>query len=338
MHRILIPIAFVLVWGTSSYMSVAGLTAAIPGNMAVIMLMGCGLELGKISLVIFLHRRWKSLGVLSRAFYIAVALCLTCMTSIEVMGYLSQRHAEAVRGMAVSDARITSLDREAEILRRSINTVDATLAGLPEGYVTRRIVERRKAGYDRMQARLIEIAGIRAGLTKRNIEDTAYSGPVFAAARLMGVGHEQATTLFILALVLIFEPLSLGLAVASSAVMTRADETGRPHGHENGQPAEPAKGGHENGQSGQRRPKTAIEVKSRGYERPTLTAELNKLMIDYDLTAADVAAITGKKQAETANAWAAGQPEIPIKALRKLRKWTKGKRKAGKVFELKIGD
>ena len=176
--------ALLLVFGTSAYMSIYGLTAVFPDMMVAIICMGCRMELGKILSVIHLHRTWKAIGWFARFFFVGVIGALTLITSMEVLGFLTQRHAGGTRALEAVDANITELNREAEILRGHIAVVDQTLAGLPTGYVTKRFREREAAGYDKMRDRLLEIAQETARLKSSKIANAAYSAPIFAASRI----------------------------------------------------------------------------------------------------------------------------------------------------------
>ncbi|MDY6789697.1 MAG: hypothetical protein SWH54_00330 [Thermodesulfobacteriota bacterium] len=217
MHKTLITAALLMVFGTSAYMSVYGLAAVFAGAGMVAVLMGAGMELGKLLTVVHLHRKWKGLNFIMRGFYMAVIAALVMITSVEILGYLSQSHVTGTRELSAARTALVALDREEKILSESIKTIDTTLAGLPDTFVTKRIKEREAAGYGRMQVRLVEISKERSDLEKQCITDRAFSAPVFAAAKTFGIDPTRAASIFILVLVLVLEPLSIGLAVATSS-------------------------------------------------------------------------------------------------------------------------
>ena len=126
MNKYLVTIALFLVFGTSAYMSIYGLTAVFTGVTVVVIGMGIGMELGKILTVVHLHRNWRAIGWHARLFFIAVIGALTIITSIEVLGFLTQRHTVSTKALAAIDAQITELNNEAEILRNHI-VVSVTL-------------------------------------------------------------------------------------------------------------------------------------------------------------------------------------------------------------------
>ena len=224
MHRYLVTTALLMVFGTSAYMSVYGLAAVFTAHLPVVVCMGIGMELGKLLVVIHLHRRWLSMRFGGRIFYLSVAAALLMITSCEIMGFLAQSHTVTSRDLTASQATLSALDLEAELLNRQIEVTDTTLAGLPAGYVTRRIVEREKVGYGAARERLLAIARQRADLAADIVDKTAQAGPVFAVARLAGLDPARAATFFILVLVMVLEPLCIGLAVATSAAWLPASQ------------------------------------------------------------------------------------------------------------------
>ena len=216
MYKILLTIALVLVFGTSAFVSVSALSSVFSSAGIIIILMGCGMELGKILTVIHLHRKWRALHWLSRCFYIIVITALVLITSCEIMGYLSQNHVQGFQAFETNHTSLVAFGQEEKILRNRIETIDKTLAGLPDSYVSKRIKERQAAGYDSLQARLIKIVNEKAVVEKQQITNKAYSAPIFATARIFHIDETRAASLFILFLVAVLEPLSIGLAVAVS--------------------------------------------------------------------------------------------------------------------------
>ncbi len=294
MNKYLVTIALLLVFGTSAYMSIYGLTAIFTGMSLVVICMGFGMEAGKILTVIHLHRNWRTVGWIARIFFIVVISALTLITSMEVLGFLTQRHAGSTSALAAVDAKITELNREAEILRSHIAVVDQTLAGLPAGYVTKRFREREAAGYDSMRDRLVEIVQETSELKASKIANAAYSAPIFAASRIFGLDPEKTISMFVLILVAVLEPLSIGLAVATSCTWRVGGSMGRTA-------AEMAQ-------------KTAKAVHP-------YTIELKAIAERHNLKTMDIAKITDRKQSETVDGWLDEKPLIPIKALRLLRRW-----------------
>jgi hypothetical protein len=300
-----ITLALLLVFSASLYMSLYGLTVVFVGMTAIILIMGAGLEIGKILSIIHLHKSWSQMNHFSRAFYIAVIGTLTILTSCEVLGFLSQRYAGSTREVAAIEARLSELNQEAEILKDHIAVIDQTLAGLPVGYVSKRFRERETAGYDRMRDRLLEIVRKTFELKASKIANGAYSAPIFAASRIFGLNPEKTISVFVIILVVVLESLSIGLAVAAS-------RTWQPSGNPGRQAAETAI----------KMADVTIETaKEPANAAHPYTVELRAIAERHNLKIKEIAKITDRKQSETVSGWLEGKPIVPIKALRLLRRW-----------------
>ena len=290
MYPVFLTISLLLVAGSSVYMSVYGLMSVFVNQGRIILCMGLGMEIGKILVVSYLYRNWQGLGWLSRVFYSLIVFVLVLLTSIEVMGFLSQSHVHATYDLRSAETKLESLKREASILRDQISVIDTTLAGLPKSYVSRRIKERKAAGYNEKQARLLEIAKHEAELQAKKIKEQQSAGPIFAVARIMNIQDRDGIAALIILLVMVLEPLSVGLTIATTAAWMR--------------------------------------VKRKPKEKPqpdTSTEELISLQRKYKLTLFQIVSITGRKKKKTCEAWLNGTTPVPERALRALRAWAKGR-------------
>jgi len=286
MYPVLVTISLLLVAGSSVYMSVYGLMAVFASNASVIMCMGLGMEIGKILTVTHLYRNWQKIGGLTKNLYILIVSVLVILTSIEVIGFLSLSHANATQNLRATETALKALKKEAAIIQKQILTIDSTLAGLPTSHVTRRIKERRASGYEQKQARLLEIAKQQAELETRFIKDQRSSGPIFAVAQILRINETDAIAMLILILVLVLEPLSIGLTVATSAAwMTQK-----------------------------------ITPKDKPQCDPS-NKELMALRKQYNLSVGQLVSITGRKKPKTCEAWLNGTTPVPTKALQAVRAW-----------------
>ncbi len=324
MHKILITTALLMVFGTSAYMSIYGLAAVFAGAGMVAVLMGAGMELGKLLTVIHLHRQWNGLRFFMRGFYMVVIAALVMITSFEILGYLSQSHVQGTRDLKSARTALAALDHEEKILTGSIETIDITLAGLPETFVTKRIREREAAGYGQMQIRLVEISKERSDLKKQCITNRAYAAPIFAAAGIFGIDPTRAASIFILVLVMVLEPLSIGLAVAtSSAWGSEKVEGGRlkAEGKADSVPRLPY--GLPSRTTTQKPAQAADVSRKPAQAAHPLTVELREIKKRHNLKTEDIIQVAGRKQPATAQDWLNGSPVIPIKAMRLIRRWAK---------------
>lgn len=287
-YPILLTACLLLVAGSSAYMSIYGLMSVFMNNAIVVTSMGLGMETGKILIVSYTYRHWKNLTALSRIFYIMIVFVLVFLTSIEVMGFLSQSHIMTSRELRISETAIKGLQKEASILSEQISNIENTLAGLPASYVTRRIHEQKAFGYDQKQVRLLEIVKQQAELEAEMVIDRDHAGPVFAVARIINIYETTAIALFILVLVLVLEPLSIGLTLFATAAWMEAHK-------------EP-------------------ELKPKPCES---NEELINIQKEYNLSVAQILRITGRKKPITCKAWLDSTTPMPEKALRAVKTWAK---------------
>jgi hypothetical protein len=286
MYPILVTISLLLVAGSSVYMSVYGVMSVFASNAPIIMCMGLGMEIGKLLTVAHLYRNWQKIGGLTKSLYVLIVSVLVILTSMEVIGFLSLSHASATQNLKTTETALKGIKKEAAILQKQILTIDATLAGLPTSHVTRRIKERKVSGYSQKHSRLLEIAKQQSELETGFFRDQASSSPIFAVAKIMKINETDAIAMLILILVLVLEPLSIGLTVATSAAWMTHKTTSKE---------EP--------------------------QRATSNKELITFQKQYSLSIGQLARITGRKKPKTCEAWLNGTTPVPAKALQAVQAW-----------------
>jgi hypothetical protein len=236
-YPIIVTIALLAVWTTAAYMSVCGMVAVFGGQPIIAGLLAVGMELGKLAAVIHLHRNWRGMSALAKMAYVSVVVVLTSMTAIETGGYLIQSHNAATATHTADRASLDVLTTEEQDLRHRIAIVDDTLAQLPDGHVSRRITERRAAGYDELQQRLAQITAQRGAVQLKLAASKVTAGPVVSLAELSGKSEPTILLAFIAVLVGVMEPLSIGGVVL---LRLRRTKTGRNRaakiGHDRNRP------------------------------------------------------------------------------------------------------
>ncbi len=321
MTKIMTAVTMILVAGTSAFMSVYGLTTVFPGETALIIMMGIGLELGKLVTTHHLVQNWAQVNGMQKVVYVAVVAVLVMLTSAEIFGFLTRNHIETGNALKASRLEISRLADELEVLKarqqmltvehlslsEQIQTADNVIAQMPANYIRSRKQYLEQCGYAGKQARVTVISENLMALAERQtaisvetrrmqaaqIDERHTAGAVFAIAELTGWDESLIAKLFILALTLILEPLSVGLVIAASVQWKTESEpeTDTP---------EPQREKTE-------KPETPLE-------------EFHRICRDSNLTFRDVARITGRKREETVQAWANTQTPLPKDILSKLRK------------------
>ncbi|MDZ7667289.1 MAG: hypothetical protein U5K27_18515 [Desulfotignum sp.] len=290
MYPILVTISLILVFGSSAFMSVSGLLSIFSSSPTVIISMGLGMEIGKILTISHLYRNWKKYALPVRGWYILIISVLTMLTSFEVMGFLSRCYQDATQEQQLIHSKIDALNQEELVIKFQIETIDQTLSGLPETYVSKKINERRESGYTRMQDRLVEIIKEKAELNAKLISDGRNKNPISGIASLFGIMDSDIITIFIPLLVLILEPLLIGLTIAANSAWNNSSQKPEPQ-------------------------------KSPLSGKRDLTKELQQLQKDYALTVEQIAEITNRKKLKTCKGWIDESIPTPPRALAELQAW-----------------
>ena len=319
-YPILVTAALLSVWGTAAFMSISGLIAIFGSQPIVAGSLAAGMELGKLLAVIHLHRNWQTARWTARAFYAIIIGALVSITAIEAAGYLIQSHTSGTATITIDRTSLDSLSEAEQHLRRQIDTIDANLSQLPDGYVSRRINERKAAGYDALQRQLAENLARQQTLSVAIATAETTAGPIAALSAMTGSSHRSILFAFVIIIVSIMEPLSIGLAVAASIAWQS-----RQPGHSfaaAGQTATTAEPVTTAGQPAMAMAKTA---KENGHAATPVNKEFKRIIERHNLKRQDIADITGRKQLETVDSWLNGNQQIPVKALRALRRWSNGR-------------
>lgn len=292
MYPVLITLSLVLVFGSSAFMSISGLLSIFSNNTIIIICMGLGMEVGKILSISHLFRIWPKSKSLTKTGYILIIFVLTLLTSFEIMGFLFKCHQKTVQSIHVIQSQVDALSEEAAVLRSHIHIIDQTLNGLPETHVTRRINERKNSGYEDKQNRLLEIIKHKLSLETQLISGDDNSNPVLTIAKILKMDDTFILSLFIPFLVLILEPLSIGLTIAANVAWIN---------HKNEILA----------------PQTNIKDNKKSTE------ELQSLQEKHDLTVSQIAKITGRKKLKTCEGWLKGTIPTPPRVLKEIKEWIK---------------
>jgi len=98
----------------AAYFSIIGLTTIFPGVFWSIVIMGSALEVGKLVTAVWLHRNWKTAGILIKSYLALAVVILSGITSMGIFGFLSKSHIEQESGSFQYSSQISMLDKKLE--------------------------------------------------------------------------------------------------------------------------------------------------------------------------------------------------------------------------------
>jgi len=199
--------------------------------------MGCVLEVGKISAVVFLHKNWSNSPFLIRSYLIIAIFVLMLINSIGIFGFLSKAHIEqeVLNNSQITQTEIiqSKLDNEKTVLadiNSQIVQIDNAITKLTEqgkansslaqGNAQRK--ERDKLVDQKNQHLKViqDLTQEKINADDNNARVSADFGPLLYIANIFyGAASKaqlEATVRWIISiLVFVFDPLALVLLVAS---------------------------------------------------------------------------------------------------------------------------
>jgi hypothetical protein len=205
--------------------------------MVSAMVMAAGLELGKLVSISFIFRYWTKIGAGMRTYFIAAAVVLMAITSTGVYGYLSAAYASSATTIKSSENQIALLDAQKVSVDKSLqrlterstslqsfrsqqeNRLDKLVGQRGLSDQQKAIANSDKAIQD-LQTQMTKLQLQRDSLdaqqtaVKNGISTTGKIGTFYYIAQSFGVSLDTIVHWFILAIVFVFDPLSVSLILA----------------------------------------------------------------------------------------------------------------------------
>lgn len=220
----------------SAYYSILGLVSIFSGSILLITLMGTGLELAKISACLWLHKHWKdTIGFLK--LYLSVAIIiLMIITSLGVYGFLTKANLKQSEGVNLNLAKVTSLENNInrEQTRLDLNSQQITQYNELLSKLTTQDVRRASNERRRIQSEIKVLSKESKEIAKTvdnlNTELLPYKSEINAVEVEVGTllyiskliyGEDykeylpQTLTVLTLLIIFVFDPLAIGLLIAS---------------------------------------------------------------------------------------------------------------------------
>jgi hypothetical protein len=227
----------------AAYYSIAGLTAIFAAAVIPIIIMGSVLEIGKVTVTLWLHEYWHRARWLMKLYLVSAVAVLMVITSMGIFGFLSKAHSDQslVSGdvqaqIAVYDEKIRTarenIDANRKALKQMDEAVDQVMArsssetGADKAVALRRTQQKERARLlSEIQAEQKTIATLgqeRAPIAAEVRKVEAEVGPIkYIAAMVYGENTdanslEAAVRWVIIMLVIVFDPLAIMMLLAAT--------------------------------------------------------------------------------------------------------------------------
>ena len=127
---ILILIIAILISGVAGFYSITGLTTIFGGAFWSIVVIGTVLELGKVSITLWLHQHWENTRLALKIYLTSAIVVLMGITSLGTFGYLSRAHVSQNLAGASAQSQVDSIESQITVLQQDISDNQNTLKQL----------------------------------------------------------------------------------------------------------------------------------------------------------------------------------------------------------------
>ena len=240
---------------TAAYYSVIGLSIVFSGVALPVIIMGSFLEISKLSIATYLHNQWKN-SMLGLKIYLTAALVvLSVITSIGIYGLLSKGFRENITQLEISGKQVKNIEIKKERFEQSKQeyvlekqNVDKDISGLRDALATGTTTQYkdRETGqiitvnsssarktFEKQLTQAIanrdtlsrKIETMNDSLTALDIqildmetqnEEANELGVIQAVSESTGWSLSSVANLFILILIIVFDPLAISLVLATN--------------------------------------------------------------------------------------------------------------------------
>jgi hypothetical protein len=261
----LVAISALSVSLSAAFYSVIGLSKMFAGASIQVAIMAGSLEIAKLVIASLLYQYWSRLNALLKVYLTIAVGILMLITSGGIYGYLSSAYSETANKLDVIDKSIAVYDlkrdrfsAQLEDIRTERNSLTESITELSKGLSnnviqykdaddniitttsssTRKTLERQ---LEDAKAQRNALAMHKEALTdsvtqidliklemETNSDIAAEIGPLKYIAELTGKRIDEVVNWFIIALMLVFDPLAIALVISANVVFSKPNDNVPP--------------------------------------------------------------------------------------------------------------
>ena len=248
---------------SAAFYSIFGIGKMFAGASTNVMVMAASLEFAKLVIASFLYRFWDDVNKALRAYLAIACFILIIITSGGIYGFLSSAYQETANKVENLDKSTAVLDRQKEMIQRQLTQAEKQLEFKSTRQNTLSDMRnRQQSNADNLISQNKSASSVRTQMNSlgkeskdldddiRILQDTIASknqqisdietkileastnndlaaevGPLKYIAKLTGKSLDQVVNWFIIALMLVFDPLAIALVIAANFVFSY---TGKP--------------------------------------------------------------------------------------------------------------
>jgi len=248
---------------SAAFYSIFGIGRMFAGASNNVMIMAASLEFAKLVIASFLYRFWGDVNKVLRTYLVIACLLLIMITSAGIYGFLSSAYQETANKVENVDKSTGVLVKQKDMIQKQLNQAEKQLDYKNQRQNTiSDIRARQQTNADNLIAQNKSSSSIRTQMGSlgkesaqidadiRVIQDTITSknrqiteletqilavstnndlaneiGPLKYIAKLTGKTLDQVVNWFIIALMLVFDPLAISLVIAANYAFSIAGKT-----------------------------------------------------------------------------------------------------------------
>lgn len=240
---------------SAAFYSVTGLGKMFSGASVQVMIMMSSLEIAKLVLASLLYQYWSKLNRALKTYYFIALFVLMSITSAGIYGYLSSAYSDTLNKVENIDKQVKVLDTKREMFQTQLNDarsekerINQNIAELTKGVsnnfvqskdrngniittsssANRKVYEEQlKSSQKRRDDILLIETSLNDSITKidlkkldleTNTDIAGEIGPLKYIAKLTGKSMDEVINWFIIALMLVFDPLAVSLVVGANVI------------------------------------------------------------------------------------------------------------------------
>jgi hypothetical protein len=255
---------------SAAFYSIFGIGKMFAGASTNVMVMAASLEFAKLVIASFLYRFWDDVNKALRAYLAIACFILIIITSGGIYGFLSSAYQETANKVENLDKSTAVLDRQKEMIQRQLTQAEKQLEFKSTRQNTLSDMRnRQQSNADNLISQNKSASSVRTqmnSLSKESktldddikiLQDTIASknqqisdietkileastnndlaaevGPLKYIAKLTGKTLDEVVNWFIIALMLVFDPLAIALVIAANFVFSYTGKNKKEEGEE----------------------------------------------------------------------------------------------------------
>lgn len=254
----LVAIAAASISFSAAFYSIFGIGKMFAGASTNVMVMAASLEFAKLVIASFLYRFWDDVNKGLRAYLTIACFILIVITSGGIYGFLSSAYQETANKVENVDKNTTVLVKQKDMIQRQLTQAEKQLEFKSTRQNTLSDMRnRQQSNADNLISQNKSVSSVRTQMNSlgkeskdldndiKVLQDTIASknqqisdiemkilnvstnndlanevGPLKYIAKLTGKSLDQVVNWFIIALMLVFDPLAIALVVAANFVFS----------------------------------------------------------------------------------------------------------------------